>query len=187
MASSLSVSPAANNKITQVYIVHQCYLTPVRLHKMGRISSPACIRCTTSRSDFWHMIWDCPVIRGFWGEITNLLSEVLKVTVPLAPEVCLFGILDEEQWPHYTRVFLKEVLFLARKAIAMRWMGDRSPSLSQWRKMVNSVIPLNSLVYKHRGCPAKFGKVWGLWCDSPVTLYSTQSLSNALLGGVSRG
>lgn len=180
MASSLSVSPAANNKLTQVYITHQCYLTPVRLYRMGRISSPACIRCTASRSDFWHMIWECPVIRDFWGRIVELLSEVLTVAVPFTPEVCLFGILDDEQWPHYTRIFLKETLFLARKAIALRWMGDRVPSLSQWRNMVNSVIPLNSLVYKHRGCPAKFGKVWGSWCDSPVTLYSAQSLSNAL-------
>lgn len=82
--------------------------------------------------------------------MVQLLSEVLSVPVPLTPEVCLFGILDEEEWSHYSRIFLRETLFLARKAIALRWMGDRMPLLSQWRNLVNSVIPFNSMVYKQR-------------------------------------
>lgn len=180
LASPLFVSPAANNKLIQLYIVHQCYPTPVRLHKMGRVPSPACFRCDAVRSDFWHMIWACPVIQGFWVEVMDLLSAILGYTVPLTPDICLFGILDEEVWQHYTRTFLRESLFLARKAIALRWMGDRPPSLSQWRTLVNSVIPYNSTVYKSRGCPSKFGKVWGLWCDSPLTLCTTHSFSSSL-------
>lgn len=152
----------------------------MKLFKMGRISSPACIRCPQTRSDFWHMVWDCPVIQTFWSEVVQLLSDVLSVPIPLTPEVCLFGILDEEVWSHHTRVFLRETLFLARKAIALRWMGDRRPSLSQWRNLVNLVIPLNSIIYKHRGCPSKFDKVWGLWCQSPLTLYPAHSLPNVL-------
>lgn len=137
---------------------------PVCLHKMGRIPTPACIRCASPRSDFWR-------------EVINLLSEIIDNTIPLTPDICLFGILDEELWPHYTRTFLWEVLFMARKAIALRWIGSRLPSLSQWR---NSIIPLNSIVYKNRGCQNKFGKVWGLWCNSPHTLYSAQSLAQAM-------
>lgn len=63
---------------------------PVRLHKMGRLLSPACMRCKSSRSDFWHKIWDCPVIREYWSEVNGVISEVLNVPVPLTPEVCLF-------------------------------------------------------------------------------------------------
>lgn len=182
LASSLVVSPVANNKLTQVYNVHQCYLTPIKLYRTGRILSPACIRCIATRSDFWHMSWDCPVVQDFRRSIVQRLPEVLNIAVPLTPEICLFGILGDEQWPHYTRIFLKETLFQARKAIALRWMGDRLPSLTQWRNMVNSVIPLNSLVYKHRDVQPNLGRS-GDYGVILLSLYILHNCSPALCWG----
>lgn len=60
-----------------MYIIHQCYLTPVRLHSMGRLSSSSCLRCMESYADCWHLIWNCPIFQGFWKDVTYLLSEVL--------------------------------------------------------------------------------------------------------------
>lgn len=187
MESPLFVSPAVNNRLVQLNIIHQCYLTPVRLHRMGRSSSASCLRCSESHADFWHMIWECPVIRDFWREVVVLLSGVLDCPVPDTPEVCLFGVLDEENWQHHTRIFLRETLFFARKAIALRWMAPRPPSLFMWKNLVNSVVPYNSIIYKGRGCPDKFRKVWQRWCDSPLTIFSpsflTTSLQSVLGGG----
>lgn len=128
LASSLFVSPVANN--TQIYIIHQCYLTPLWLHRMGWRSSPACIPCTETSSDVWHMIGECQLIQGFWREVVDLLSEVLGGTVPFEADICFFGILDQDLWHHHIRLFLRESIFFGRKAIILWWMDNRPPSLS---------------------------------------------------------
>lgn len=80
--------------------------------------------------------------------------------------------------------FLRQSYYLARKAIALRWMSNRSPSLAQWRNMANSILPYNRMVYKNRGCPDDFMKIWGKWCDSPNTLYLSSHGFNSTLNGL---
>lgn len=66
LESHTLVSPAINNRLTQLFIVHQCYLTPSRMHKMGRRGDACCPRCGHSPANFWHMIWDCSTLQVFW-------------------------------------------------------------------------------------------------------------------------
>lgn len=126
-SSLLTVSPAINNKLIQLYMLHQSYLSPVRLHAMHRIPAPGCTRCTHQRADFNHM-WLCPVIAGYWKRVLAVLSQILSVPVPCTLQICLLGILDEEQWPKFTRILLRETLFLARKAIVIKWNQSAPPS-----------------------------------------------------------
>lgn len=84
-----------------------------------------------------------PLVIHYLDFFIDLLSEIIGIVIPFNPEICLFGILDKELWLHYNRTFLREVLFPARKAIALQWRNSRSPSLSQWRDLVNSVILLS--------------------------------------------
>lgn len=67
---------------------------------------------------------------------------------------------------------------MARKAIALRWMDSRLPSLSQWTWLIPLYHSFTSV--KNRGCLNKFGKVWGTWCNTPHTLYSAQSFSHVV-------
>lgn len=179
--SHLLVSPAVNNKLIQLYITHQCYLTPSKLHKMGRMAAPACIRCGYEPADFWHMMWACPVLQGFWAEVTAFLTAILHREVPLEPLVCLFGLLDEEVWQPHVRIMLRETLFFARKTIALKWMDRGSPRLHTWNNLVNKAVLCEKLVYLHRRCPAKFDKVWLPWCDSSSTSYSPDIVTSISL------
>lgn len=56
-SSHLVASPVDNNKLTQLYIIHQTYLHPTRLYKMGRKSMLECLRCYQDEADFCHLIW----------------------------------------------------------------------------------------------------------------------------------
>lgn len=97
------------------------------------------------------------------------LSDILGSGVPIYPVVCLFGILDDETWPHNRRILLREILFFARETIALRWMDGRSPHLNIWRNLVNKAMLYERLVYVHRRCPSKFAKVWDPGRLSPLT------------------
>lgn len=170
LESHMLVSPAINNRLTQLFIIHQCYLTPSRMHRMGRRGDSCCPRCGQASANFWHMIWECSVLQDFWREVVALLSDILETEIPFNPVVCLFGILDEEVWPHHTRIMLRETLFFAQKTIALRWMDRRPPRLHIWKNLINKAMLYEKLVYIHRRCPTKFDKVWDPWRLSPLTL-----------------
>lgn len=158
------VSPSVNNKLIQLYIVHRSYLTPLRLHKMGRLSHDRCHSCGRPAANFEHLMWDCSYLQGFWSSVIATLSTMVQPQIPMCPKICILGVLDEECWTHHDRIFLSETLFLARKSV------DNSPTISQWISWVNQTVGMEKVVYKHRGCPQKFQKVWGKWCESTTTL-----------------
>lgn len=54
--SHLTVSPAVNNKLIQLYMLHQSYITPVGLHAMHRTPTSARTRCTYQRADFTYVM-----------------------------------------------------------------------------------------------------------------------------------
>lgn len=141
------------------------------MHKMGRQGDSCCPRCGQSSPNFWHMMWDCSILQDFRWAVVNLLSDILEIDVPLDPLVWLFGILDEELWSQYTRIMLRESLFLARKTIALRWIDRRPPRLNIWKNLVNNSIMYEKLVYVNRRGTSKFFKIWDSWRLSPLTLY----------------
>lgn len=177
LESHTLVSPEANNKLIQLYIVHQCYLMPSHLHKMGRLDTPSCLHSGHNPANFWHMIWECSVIKTFWREIITFLSEILGRDVPGTPDVCLFNITDEDSWSYHSRIMIRESLFLARKTIALRWMDKRPPRIVIWKNLVNKNVLFEKVVYAHRHGPGEAGLIiwsWrgffchnmGLWLDN---------------------
>lgn len=166
------VSPSVNNRLTQLFILHRSYLSPVRLLRMGRSTSSRCHRCQEEGADFWHLMWGCMHLQVFWGKIVEILSAIVPVSIGVCPKICILGVLEEERWTHHQRVFLGEALFLARKAIALRWMAERTPTVGQWKTLMNHAMAMEKVVYIHRKCPQKFQKVWGEWCSSPHSLQS---------------
>lgn len=53
--SHLLVSPASNDTLIQLYIIHYAYLTLCILYAMGRMTSEACVRFYQPEADFLHI------------------------------------------------------------------------------------------------------------------------------------
>ncbi|XP_044161200.1 uncharacterized protein LOC122946001 isoform X1 [Bufo gargarizans] len=110
LESPVLVSPSINNRFIQLCIVHQSYLSPMRLHRIGKLTHSKCHRCNAEGANFWHLIWECPYIQTFWSGIVSFINTLTQPSVALTRQVCLFGILDEEVYPHHCRIFLRETL-----------------------------------------------------------------------------
>lgn len=162
-----STPPTIANKLIQHYMLHQ---TPARLHNMHRIP--------TTVLDVIIQELTLLILCGYAGSWQGIGSR-WQIFFPLfyqylclAPRACLLGILEEEQRQRYDRTMLKETLFLAQKAIAIKWIQPIPPSVHQWIQMVNQILLHEKLIYEHRGCPKKSNKLWDVWCSSSLTLGS---------------
>lgn len=51
------------------------------------------------------------------------------------------GLLEDEIWPRHTKILMQEMLFLSQKQIAVRWMQVAPPSVNQWMKSVDQILP----------------------------------------------
>lgn len=90
--SHLVITPASNNKLLQLYIIHQAYLIPCNLYAIGRMTTVECVRCYQLGADFLHMMWSCPGINRYLRPILEILSAILKGPILCTPEVCLLGL-----------------------------------------------------------------------------------------------
>ncbi|CAI9586795.1 unnamed protein product [Staurois parvus] len=48
------------HKLSQLFILHRAYRTPVQLYRWGRLESPDCSICRVQQGNFIHMLWRCP-------------------------------------------------------------------------------------------------------------------------------
>lgn len=113
-----------------------------------------------------------------YGSVTKLfLSFPKQLNVDfqfprvLSPKVCLLRIIDEIVQGTYVRLLFGFVLLTVRNAIVMAWRSDEWPNFNHWKNIVNVHVPMYKLLYRRRGCPEKFYKVWGLClsCSSSAT------------------
>ena len=65
-----TVSPKISDRLTQLYIVHQAYITPQRLAKFQTTRSTACPRCAVEEGSFLHLLWHCSDIQAYWLQVT---------------------------------------------------------------------------------------------------------------------
>lgn len=161
---------SARDRLIQFKFLHRIYLTPARLSRIYPSIDSKCWRCVHSPADAEHIFWGCPTIQNLWSEVTGCLSELLSIPVPLLPRVCLIGLVEEVVPSLAHRTLLNIGLFYARKAILLRWKSSAAPTISFWKGLVNSAIPLYKATYRARGCPKKFTKVWQAWLDSSETV-----------------
>lgn len=112
---------AARDCLIQFKFLHRIYFTPARLARIYPSSSSQCWRCTHSPADSEHIFWKCPQIQNFWTEVTDCLSEVLGIPVPMTPRICLIGLVEEVVPFLALRTLLNIGLFYGRKAILLKW------------------------------------------------------------------
>lgn len=162
-------SPRLPERMTQLYIIHKSYLTPARLAKFSQNQDTHCPRCMSPISSFFHLIWSCPAIQTYWNQIITFLHDDMGSPVQVEPRVCILGLLPDVTIDKFTATFIYESLFCARKLVAKHWMRASPPTFRDWIKMVNLSLPYKKVIYKHRGCPAKYNRIWDKWIDNTNT------------------
>lgn len=163
------VSTKLSDRLTQLYIMHRAYLTPLRLTKFKPDQNPQCPRCDNSSCTFFHLFWSCPVIQEYWSQIVKFIHDEMGSPLTLCPKQCLLGIFPDPDSDKFHKIFLQESLFMARLLIARKWLQPLPPTLQEWISAVNTVLPYKKEIYAHRGCPAKYGKIWDAWLGNAST------------------
>ena len=105
----------------------------------------------------------------YWEAVLELTNKIAGTNLPLTMEVCLLGIIDNVVRTSAKRTLVSVLLFYARKNVAMHWKKPSPPSLVQWRRLVNTSLPLYKDTYANRGCPQKYDRVWRVWVEEPET------------------
>lgn len=162
-------SPKISERLTQLYIIHKSYLTPARISKFSPHQNPNCPKCSNNPCSFFHLLWQCPEIQSYWAQIIKFLHDHMGSPVQLDPRPCLLGLFPDTITDRSLLTFLSESLFGARKLIAKYWLRTDSPTLQIWFREVNASLPYKKVMYRHRGCPAKYHKIWNRWLDNTNT------------------
>lgn len=89
-----------------------------------------CLLCSQETGTFYHLLWSCPYIQGFWKQVVDFLHDNMGSPLTLDPKPCLLGIFPDADTDKYTKTFMQETLFSARKTIAKLWMRQVPPSLT---------------------------------------------------------
>lgn len=58
------VSPKLSDRLTQLFIIHCFYLTPLRIAHYKREQSILCPMCNGANGSFYHLLWSCPLVQG---------------------------------------------------------------------------------------------------------------------------
>lgn len=61
-----TASPKPSDRLTQLYIIHKAYLTPMKKSKFIRTYDPTCHLCHAAPGTFYHLIWSCPIVQTYW-------------------------------------------------------------------------------------------------------------------------
>lgn len=140
-----------------------------RIAKFSPNQNPNCPRCSSNPCSFFHLLWSCPVIQDYWAQMIKFLHDHMGSPVQLDPKPCLLGLLPDATMDRFLAIFLSETLFCARKLVAKHWMRTISPTIRAWVGEVNASLSYKKVLYRHRGCPAKYHKIWDRWLDNTNT------------------
>ena len=120
-------------KFTHFNYVHQTYLSPIRITRMFGGDPRPCPRCQELGASFYHMVWKCTVIAGYWSLVLQHLNMVLNRGLQPSPRVCLLGIYRRPKKKKVGNRFLDLGLAVAKKEIARNWKSVHAPKLETWK------------------------------------------------------
>lgn len=161
---------SARDRLIQAKWLHRTYFTPVRLFRMGKLCSDMCSRCGVERGTLIHMIWECPVIQAFWGEVHGFLNTKLGLPGVCAPTNSLLGLVEELIPTKYGRILYRLLMFYARKTILLNWKPPKQPFISHWLALINADLTMYKLTFAARGTPDRFLQIWDLWIVAQTSL-----------------
>lgn len=99
-------------------ILHNIYGTQIILNKMGKADSPNCSTCMVPDT-VEHFFFHCKLVQDLWEEVKKQLQLILNMSVKLAEQDVILGLLDREmiqQEPIYRQV--NQIILIAKLCIS---------------------------------------------------------------------
>lgn len=161
------VSVSEQHRLSQIYLIHRVYRTPLFLHKIGLRDSPMCNRCCVHPASLLHMMWNCPKLVRYWSDVLSLINMTFSVNIDMDPMTCILGYVEDVMVDAHEKLAIARILFMARKVIAYHWLDSAPPTRQELVNKVNWLLLLERGVYLKRHSPYKFEKMWAKWLDAP--------------------
>ncbi|XP_069605738.1 uncharacterized protein [Ranitomeya imitator] len=155
-------------RMSQLYVIHRVYKSPMVLYKAGLLNDSECPRCKSTDADIFHMMWTCPRLAAFWVVVLSRMEGAYGCKVPREPVVCLLGCVDEIGVDNNLKIAIARLLYMARKVIARNWIREEPPSRGEFLQYVKQGLTLEKGIYKKRGKIETFNKLWSSWIASNV-------------------
>ncbi|KAJ1193168.1 hypothetical protein NDU88_002473 [Pleurodeles waltl] len=68
-----TLSPNYRLRLLHFKFLHRIYYTPRKLHSMGLVADPRCVRCSAPDAGFFHLAWECEEVYKYWEEVRQRL------------------------------------------------------------------------------------------------------------------
>lgn len=161
------ISLSEQHRLSQIYLLHRVYRTPLFLHKIGLRESPLCNRCNIHPAGLLHMLWNCPKLVRYWKGVLERINAVFSVSVDDTPLTCILGHVEDLAIVDEGKIAVARSLYMARKVIALHWLDPLPPTVKEFEEKVNWLISLEKGINLKRGRTTKFEKIWSPWLDTP--------------------
>lgn len=163
VSSPRTVAIPANLRLVQLKILHRIYVPGTRLTHMGMSGGNECRRRCGDIATFFHILWKCGKIQTYWQEIHRTMREVLEIDIRLEARRCLLNIWEPTDLTSHTKTWVTLALMIAKRNIAQKWGAEQPPTLDQWKLDLDWSMFREKSIYKARGCPGKWSKIWENW------------------------
>lgn len=148
-------------RLLQYKWLMRTYITPVKLHQWAPDTPDLCNKCTNDKGTLFHCLWDCWKIENFWKSVTQTLSSIVGVRVPLRATLCILGLYPKDFVINKKQATLVDFgLLQARRTIALFWKSVDAPPLKVWITEMASCFALERLTYILRGKAEDFEIIW---------------------------
>lgn len=123
---------------------------PLRIFQVRKRDSPMCHKCQKCSGKLLHMLWEYDKIHLFWSNVTHFVATKFDLPNMCSPKLCILGVLEEVDLSSYQKLFLRFLLFYARKTVVLQLIYPTVVSLYQW-------IPSLPRYYQFISLPMKLG------------------------------
>ena len=131
------------------------------LNKFDPSRSPLCSKCKDKNGTYIHCFWECSEISKFWVAISKELDKVFKSKITMKPGLFLLSLPDRRIPLNPSNVtLLHKLLVLARKCILFNWIMDKPPTVRQWHREIQKVLPMERMSARSKGNEDIFIKIW---------------------------
>lgn len=113
-------------------------------------------------ANHFHVLWACPRIQPYWGEVAIEINKTIGIKMDYSFDTLYLGNLPKAL-PHKENYLLKILLTSSRKAITRRWLKADPPTRAQWHGIVEEIFEMERFTFVLRLELEKFKKLWEKW------------------------
>ena len=91
------------------------------------------------------------------------LKEAVGVQFEGPLKTAILGVWEPSDLTRHQKTLVNIGFMNAKRDIAQKWGSEVTPRLVEWEADMDKCMTLEREIYKGRGCPRKFEKIWGGW------------------------